>query len=351
MTITTGTSMSLFHTIRTRLWPVIAGSLFCAAVQAQDPHFSQFFSSPLTLNPALTGLFDGDFRVAGNFRNQWPTINNAFKTGTASIDFSLLKNRLPENDRWSVGLLALNDRSVNRILNNSHYSVSTAYHKGLDENGYHQLTVGFQGTFTSKVLDVTQADFEDELTSLGFTGVTSEVFANRRVSINYFDLNTGILYSGTTNGDNSFYVGTSVYHVNRPNESFLGGSFILEPRVTFHGGGRIPVGTYRALHGSVIHQRQGGADETVLGGAMSFNVNQDEYNPIDLYAGAWYRVRDALIPYVGLEFGSFRVGYTYDVTMSNLRTANERRGGSEVSLIWVRRPVEEWRRKLHCPKF
>ena len=320
-------------------------------LRAQDPHFSQFFSSPLTLNPAFTGLFDGDFRVAGNFRNQWPTINNAFTTATASVDFSVLKNRLPENDRWGVGMLGLNDQSANKILNNSHYSISTAYHKGLDENGYHQLTIGFQGTFTSKVLDVSGADFEDELTALGFTGVTSEVFSNQRVAINYFDLHTGILYSGTTNGENNFYLGASVYHVNRPNESFMGGNFILEPRLTIHGGGRIPLGTYRAIHGSLIHQRQGGANETVLGAAMSFNINQDEYNPVDLYAGAWYRLRDAAIPYVGVEFGSFRVGFSYDVNMSNLRTASQRRGGTELSLIYVRRPVEEWRRRLHCPKF
>jgi type IX secretion system PorP/SprF family membrane protein len=320
-------------------------------LRAQDPHFSQFFSSPLTLNPAFTGLFDGDFRVAGNFRNQWPTINNAFTTATASVDFSVLKNRLPENDRWGVGVLALNDQSANKILNNNHYSISTAYHKGLDENGYHQLTIGFQGTFTSKVLDVSGADFEDELTALGFTGVTSEVFSNQRVAINYFDLHTGILYSGTTNGENNFYLGASVYHVNRPNESFMGGNFILEPRLTIHGGGRIPLGTYRAIHGSLIHQRQGGANETVLGAAMSFNINQDEYNPVDLYAGAWYRLRDAAIPYVGVEFGSFRVGFSYDVNMSNLRTASQRRGGTELSLIYVRRPVEEWRRRLHCPKF
>ncbi|MEY4885315.1 MAG: hypothetical protein RL151_624, partial [Bacteroidota bacterium] len=143
--------MYLIRTIRAFIGPMLVICLLSQELRAQDPHFSQFFTSPLTLNPALTGLFDGDFRVAGNFRNQWPTINNAFKTGTASIDFSLLKDNIPENDRWSIGLLALNDRSVNRILNNNHYSVSTAYHKGLDENGYHQLTIGFQGTYTSKV--------------------------------------------------------------------------------------------------------------------------------------------------------------------------------------------------------
>jgi type IX secretion system PorP/SprF family membrane protein len=331
------------------LWlPII---MLAGSLKAQDPHFSQFFASPLTLNPAFTGLFDGDFRMAGNFRSQWPTINNAFRTATASIDMAVLTKQLPENDRWGVGFLGLNDRSANGILKNSHYSFSTAYHKGLDENGYHQLTIGFQGTFTSKVLDVSGADFEDELTSLGFTGITSEVFGNQRVSVNYFDLHSGLLYSGTTNGENNFYLGASVYHINRPNESFQGGSFILEPRVTIHGGGRLPMGSYQALHASLIHQRQGGADETVMGAAMSFNLNQDEYNPVDFYAGAWYRLRDAVIPYVGLEFGSFRVGFSYDLNASSLRTASQRRGGSEVSLVFVRRPVEEWRRRLHCPKF
>jgi type IX secretion system PorP/SprF family membrane protein len=325
--------------------------LLSTGASAQDPHFTQFFASPLTLNPAFTGLFDGDFRVAANYRNQWPTINNAFSTATASIDMAVLRNRLPEFDRWGVGILALNDRSGNRILDNNHFSLSTAYHKGLDENGYHQITVGFQGTYTSKTLDPSRADFEDELTSLGFTGVTSEVFGNNRVVVNYFDLHTGLLYSGSTNGENSFYLGFSTYHVNRPNESFLGGSFILEPRVTVHGGGAFPIGAEKTLHTSVLHQRQAGAYETVLGAAISADINHDEYNPINLYGGLMYRVQDAFAPYVGVEFGSIRLGYTYDVNTSSLRTASNRRGGNEISLIYIRRPVDEARKKLHCPKF
>ena len=75
-----------------------------SVTNAQDPNFSQFFASPLTLNPAMTGLFDGTFRVAGNYRNQWPTINNAFLTKTASVDFGVLKNRLPDIDQMEVGM-------------------------------------------------------------------------------------------------------------------------------------------------------------------------------------------------------------------------------------------------------
>src|SRR5687767_3318205 len=81
------------------------------ASNAQDPNFSQFFSSPLTLNPALTGKFDGTFRIAGNYRNQWPTINEAFVTKTASIDFGILKNRLADIDQLGVGILGVTDRA------------------------------------------------------------------------------------------------------------------------------------------------------------------------------------------------------------------------------------------------
>jgi type IX secretion system PorP/SprF family membrane protein len=321
------------------------------ALKAQDPHFSQFFASPLTLNPAYTGKFDGTFRVAGNYRNQWPTINNAFTTATASVDMPILSSRLPENDTWGVGFLALNDQSGNKILNNNFFGLSTAYHKGLDENGYHQLTIGFQGSYVSKRLDINRADFEDELTALGFTGVTSEVFNNSEVGINYFDFNTGIMYSGTTNGLNSFYVGASLYHINRPAESFMGGNFLLDPRLTIHGGGYIPIGQYKTFHGSFIHQRQAGATETVLGGAMAFNVNYDEENPIELYTGLWYRFNDAFIPYVGLEVSGFRLGFSYDINNSSLNTASNSRGGTEISLIYIRKPSDPNLKKLNCPKF
>src|SRR5687767_10276196 len=167
---------------------------------AQDPNFSQFFASPMTLNPALTGKFDGVYRVAGNYRNQWPTINNAFVTKTASIDFGILKNRLADIDQLGIGVMGFTDRAGDGVLTNNYIALSVAYHKGLDENGYHQLGAGFQGSYMNKRLDVSKVYFEDQLTPNGFTGITSESFSDDQVSLSYFDMNAGVLYSGTTNG-------------------------------------------------------------------------------------------------------------------------------------------------------
>src|SRR5271155_3993150 len=136
-------------------------TLFILPARSQDPGFSQFFASPLTLNPALTGKFNGVLRVAGNYRNQWPDINNAFITSTVSIDAPILVNKLPENDVWGIGALAITDKTASGILNDNYFSISTAYHKSLDENGYHQIGVGFQGTYASQSLDGTRLTFED----------------------------------------------------------------------------------------------------------------------------------------------------------------------------------------------
>ncbi|MBS1654994.1 MAG: PorP/SprF family type IX secretion system membrane protein [Bacteroidetes bacterium] len=319
---------------------------------AQDPNFSQFFSSPLTLNPALTGKFDGVYRVAGNYRNQWPAFNNAYTTSTISLDMGILKNRIPENDQFGIGFMALSDKSGNEgALRNNYGAVSISYHKALDEDGYHQIGAGFQGVYSNKRLDVSKLTFEDQLTPYGFTGTTGEVFTANQLNVSYFDLNAGILYNGSTNGYNNFYLGASMYHINRPKESFQGQQYYLGARVTLQGGGRIPVGEYNYFHFSAIHSMQAKASNTVIGGAYALNVNQSNDNPTNLYLGSWFRFGDALIPYIGLEFGEFHLGASYDVNISSLKPGSNSRGGAEFSLIYIKKYVDPNMKKLNCPKF
>jgi type IX secretion system PorP/SprF family membrane protein len=323
-------------------------------LSAQDPNFSQFFASPLTLNPASTGKFDGLFRLAGNYRNQWPTINNAFTTKTISADFHLLRNQIADIDRWGVGVLALSDQNGNGALTTNQFLISTAFHKGLDEDGYHQIGAGFQGSFTDKRLDVSKLDFEDELTALGFTGTTAEIFPQNALKVKYFDVNAGILYNGSSNGYNNFYLGASMYHINRPKETFQGGQFYLNSRTTLQAGGRLPMGLYNALHFSANYSFQANANNLMFGGAYALNLNYDDANPVNLYLGTWARfnnVSDAIIPYVGVEFGDLQFGATYDVNVSSLQPASNMRGGIEISLIYIKKPVDRDLKKLNCPKF
>lgn len=324
------------------------GWLFSA--QAQDPHFSQFFASPLTLNPAFTGKFDGTVRVAGNYRNQWPSINRAFTTSTVSVDMPIMKRKIDPNDTWGVGVMGYSDQSANSAVKFNYLSVSTAFHKGLDEEGYHQIGAAFQGSYSNMMVNVTSLKFEDQLTTSGFTGVTSEVFNNSTLKSTYFDLNSGVLYSGSSSDKNNFYLGVSMYHINRPKQQFTGAFFLLNPRTTFHAGGYFPVGYSSKLHLSGLHSTQAKASETVIGGALEFVVaDATVEKPVSVYVGSWIRMNDAVIPYIGLEFSDFRLGATYDATISNLKAAAQSRGGIEISLIYIKKSPDS--RGLPCPKF
>ena len=317
-------------------------------LHAQDPHFSQFFSSPLTLNPAFTGKFNGQLRLAANHRDQWPSIPKAYVTTSASVDFSILKNRIPESDVFGVGISGLSDQSADAALKLNYGSVSLSYHKALDETGYNTIGAGFQGTYSSAMLDFTKLTFEDQLTQNGFTGTTSETLSNGS-NQNYLDINAGILYSGSSNGVNNYYLGASVYHINRPNLSFIDKVWNLSPRLTIHGGGAFPLTDILTINTSLIHQVQNKASETLVGAALSANLNNDTENPSNIYLGSWIRFKDAIIPYIGIEVNGLRIGASYDINTSNLKAATLSRGGSEFSLIYIKRAAET--KGIPCPKF
>ena len=339
-----------------KIFQLIGFVLFGLNVQAQDPHFSQFFASPLTLNPAFTGKFEGIWRVAANRRDQWRSIPNAYVTSSASVDFPIMKNKIPEGDVFGVGVSGLSDASANGALKLNYGSVSLSYHKALDESGYNTIGAGFQGTYSNLILDTRQLFFEDELTQNGFVQGTSNDYlgntalTNGNNSRNYFDMNAGLLYSGSSNGENNYYIGLSMYHINRPKLSFKQNkNWYLSNRATIHGGGSFAISDVVGVNVSFIQQFQNKASETVLGGTLSINANGDDEKPTNVYVGSWMRVNDAVIPYLGLEIGGLRIGATYDVNISGLKSATNSAGGAEFSIIYIKRPPES--KGIPCPRF
>ncbi len=332
-----------------KLLVFICALLLSLMANAQDPHFSQFFASPLTLNPAFTGKFSGSWRLAANHRDQWPSIPKAYVTTSASLDFPILKSKIPENDVFGIGISGLTDASANNILKLNYGSLSMSYHKALDENGYSTIGAGFQATYSSLSLDISKTTFESMLTQNGFTDESKrEVLANGR-NQSYFDINAGLLYSGSTNGENNFYLGASMYHINRPKVGFIDKNWYLTGRISIHGGGSFPLSDLLTVHTSLIHQMQNKASETTVGAALAANLSRDAEKPSAVYLGSWVRFNDAIVPYVGLEFGGLRIGVSYDFNISSLKAATASRGGSEFSIIFIKRPADY--KGIPCPKF
>lgn len=315
---------------------------------AQDPHFSQFFASPLTINPANTGNFSGSLRAALNSRTQLPEFNNPYATKTLSLDAPIFKKYIREDDKLSIGLLILSDQSGNKLLNDNNIAASVSYSKSLDENANHSIALGFQVNYSMYRFDPLKANFEDQLTAGGFTGISAEMILGNNFTKITTDINAGILYTGSTSDDNIFYVGASYYHFAKPTVGFITPTYFTNSRVNVHGGAYFSLSSAASLHTSFQYQQQGNTNELLVGGAFSYYLGTE--NGLELYAGLWSRLKESIIPYVGLEWNHIRAGFTYDIGAANTLASSRFYQSSEFSLIYILDNKSK-AFKMKCPKF
>lgn len=303
-------------------------------ILGQDAHFSQYFSSPLTLNPANTGNFDGPSRLALNFRNQWQGIGNPYITGTASFDTEIFRDKVGKGNRLAVGVMGLYDRTVGGAFTSNYASASVGYHLWTDYDETEKLSIGFQSTLVNKNLDYTKISFADQFASFGFDLSLPSGQTFQSNNINYVDVNAGLMYSKVFDAG-SFYVGLSGYHITKPRESFLGNANNrLQTRTTLHGGMNIGLGERSSLMGSAQYMHQGGIRMGIVGLAYGRTLD-DKFNDIKVYLGAWYRNKDAIIPYMGYSYYNMQLGLSYDIKQSALNLAGTQNRSFEISLIYT----------------
>ncbi len=301
--------------------------------EAQDPNFSQYFSSPLTLNPANTGNFEGPRRLATNFRNQWQGIGDPFLTGTVSFDSEILKNRVGAGNRLAFGFMGLFDRTAGGALNSSYFSTSLGYHVYLDPDETQKLSIGFQGTLASRRLDNNLLTYANQFTSGGFSPSLPSNEMPTVGGINYLDFNTGLIYT-QMNELGGFYFGTSLYHILRPNESFYendGGE--LSFRVNFSAGGLITMFNSDKIHLSGLFINQSLQKQATLGMIYEKRL-ENSINDISFLFGGFIRIQDAIIPYVGTKFNDLQLGLTYDIINSSLNLGGTRNNSIEIALVY-----------------
>jgi type IX secretion system PorP/SprF family membrane protein len=314
---------------------VIFGVLFCAGkLHAQDPTFTQFYANPIYLNPAFAGS-NGCPRYNVNFRNEWPSLTNNYITSSASYD------QYFKNISGGFGVLATNDIQGKGTINTSMLGLVYSYH--LKVNRKFAMLFGVRAAWYQKFLDWDKLTFGDMIDPRrGFVLGTNDV--PRGGSRGFFDASAGFV-----GFSKRFFFGVAGHHLNRPNESVIIGNSPMPIRLTAHAGAEIPVGgkskynTNTTIMPNIIYQYQQGFQELNLGTYVKYGSFQ---------AGVWYRNRDAFILTVGVNTGKFRVGYSYDVTISPLN-AGKSGGSHEISLgIYpVCKPNVRPFKMIVCPSF
>lgn len=287
----------------------------------QDAIYSQFYMSPTLLNPAFAGNTQGPF-VAVNYRNQWPSISNAYSTYSVAYD-----QQWQENTGLGVNVTAddAGDGAIKTTKLSGIYSYRVrlredTYIKGAVEAGYGQTALNWEQFIFFDSLD---PEFGSE--SPGGVSIPSGEIPRSNLSKGFFDIGSGLLIYNPL-----WYAGFSYKHINSPTIDFVqddtGPSGQLPSRLTLHGGMQISLDggnigeNSTFLSPNVLVSKQ--ADFWQVTGGALLNIDR-------IFGGLWYRQggrnSDAVIASIGVKSGVFKIGYSYDYTISELTIGS---GGS-----------------------
>lgn len=338
------------------------------ALLAQDIHFSQFYMSPLNLNPAMTGVMNCNIRLVANYRNQWASVlrENSFRTYSVSYDQRIPVGRY---DFFGIGGTFWGDRAGEGNFATTTGKLSGSYSKQMSgsKKKASYLVVGFEAGAAQRSLDFlrlrwgTQHDGEG-----GFdpTRPSGEDNFNRDNFI-FADLGAGLLWFVRSGENKNYYLGAAFHHLSQANISFS--SDAREPqfsRLTVHGGAELPLNDAVGLLPGFIVMSQGPSFQVNAGTSFRFMLNRSRNDYQAFQVGLWGRVArkvtnpdgtqvglltDAAILSTRFDANNFNLGFSYDLNLSSLRPASNGQGSFEFSLMYKICGLE--RRGVYCPNF
>lgn len=308
---------------------VLFSVFFSGSAFAQDPEFTQFYANPLYLNPAFAGTARCP-RINLNYRNQWPAISGTYVTYSASYDqhFDALAGGL--------GLLVMNDKAGRGTLTTTNVALMYSYQ--LNINREFSMKFGFQAAYFQKSIDWSKLTFGDMIDERrGFVYNTNEVPG--RSSKSNVDLSAGLLgYS------KRYFFGAAFHHLTQPDEGLIGPSK-LPMKITAHAGAVLPIGdkgNQTTISPNILYQKQQDFQQLNIG----VYVNKGA-----IVGGLWYRNQDSFIALIGITQNHFKIGYSYDVTVSKLTNATAGSHELSFSLQFECRPKKKKFRTVSCPSF
>lgn len=345
--------------------PILLAAFLLAVLEqmsAQDPRFSQFYASPWNLNPAMTGLFNGRWRVTANYRDQWSSFLSPvpFRTYAAAFDARIEVGR---DDYAAFGIGAMHDEAGTARFEQNKVQIGGAFLKQLSGGRYraqNYLSAGAQLGFGQNSIDWSRLWFSRQFDSAN--EIPDPTLPNGEQGADasskaYLDFNAGLLWYMLFDDEGFVYAGAALHHINSPGISVAGDDQeTLYSRWSAHAGGQFPLShNFSALPG-VLVMRQGPAFESDFG--VNFRYYNHDLNELAMRAGVWARLGNQLdkgiqmdaITIVGmLELNRWMLGLSYDITTSSLTAANNSRGAFELSLTYFH-PGER-RQRIVCPRF
>ncbi len=312
----------------------------CGALKAQDVHFSQFWETPVLRNPALVGIFTGDYRVSALYRTQWQSVGAPFTTALLHAELRRpVRVNGNTSDFLSFGLAAYADVAGSVSLKTTAVYPAITYNKRLESAHGSYLSAGFTGGYLVRSYDASKMTFDNQWVGGAYNAgaPTNENLVNPKLQT--FDLGAGLAYSSTFGAEdvNSYFLGLGAYHLTQPKQSFNGNdpSLNLKMRWTANAGLALQLGENYRLEAHANVSKQGAATEVVAGGLINWQRQPTgrEEPLFSIGGGVFYRYNDALLPTVRVVYKTLSFTGTYDVTVSSLQAATRLRGAYEISVV------------------
>ena len=302
----------------------------------QDPSFSQFFSSPLNINPALTARINSKWRVIANLRDQWIGPASPYASGTISYDTRALEKYMSENTVFGIGGMLMHNQSMRGIHKASFGSLNLSYNVLLASgDADHRIGIGIGGIYGNKTVDFNRLYFAEQFIGTGFDQNLPSGESALSEMKPYLSSSAGVIYSLTSTTSN-LDVGAAAFHLNKPKQTFMQDENQYLPlRYVVHANFETYLNDVFLLTTNGIYQQQAKTNYFSVGGALGYYLSSDYFSQKDVLvsAGLWYWSNNAIVPYFGLAYDNFQVGLSYDMTISKLRQATPRPKTFEISLI------------------
>jgi len=341
-----------------KLLLMFCGLVWCVVAVAQDMHYTQFFNSPLTLNPALTGLTRGNYRVGIAHRSQWfgaaqsGFFNAPFSTPSVFFDAPITIN----DDAVGIGGIFISDQTGGNAFSSFTGCLSASYIKSLGKRKAHQLSAGIQIGYTHKSIRQAGLRFESQFVGTNFFETLSNEEQIAASAIGVINLNGGVLWFGKINRRLSMYAGGSVFNVSQSRNQFLMNAparWYL--RWNVHTGIDITLGDRTHLLPCAMYMRNETADQLLPGASIAFDITP----AATVSLGSLTRVinltnkniaADATALYGAFDYQGFKLGVSYDFTVSELKRSKSGLGAFEVTMIYIGR-TKKSKRIIFCPMF
>jgi type IX secretion system PorP/SprF family membrane protein len=342
--------------------------IFSINTKAQDYKFSQFYNSPLNLNPANTGRINSLYRVVANYRLQYAPLQSPspYNTLSASADAGLFRDKL-RNDIFGIGVVFVNDRQT--AIRSNTFMVSLAYHKSLGKNGAHYLSAGVQVGFIQRSLDLGNLTFASQFDTIRSEFNLRTPSGENFESGKYIKANAhiGLMYSSRINKMIGIYAGLSIFNVLKPKDSFFKSDNERAIRYNAQAGLTIDINRKVMISPNGMYMRQSTATQWVAGVSAAINLSgKSAPYRTAVSLGVWIdggeknktitsdKSLNAIIASLGVSFSGVQIGFSYDATVKkDLSKAVKTFGALEASIIYTSKPLEKGKQysPLLCPTF